>query len=77
MASVTTAAGSSAAITARTMATPATPVVARAGTSSTWTSPIATMGTELACTKAGYPSTPSGGRPESFVGVGRKGPAPR
>lgn len=27
-------------------------------------------------TRAGYPSSPSGSRPESFVGVARNGPAP-
>lgn len=51
----TTAAGSSEAMMARTIATPATPVAAKAGTSATWTSPIATTGRLLAPTKAGYP----------------------
>ena len=40
---------------ARTIATPATPVAAKTGTSATWTSPIATTGRLLAPTKAGYP----------------------
>ena len=40
---------------ARTIAMPATPVAASAGTSATWTSPMATIGRLLAATKAGYP----------------------
>ena len=63
-------------VLAATLATPAIPVRARDGTSSRAIPPIATTGSLVAVVRDRYPETPSGSRPESFVGVGRNGPAP-
>ena len=68
--------GSSASMRPLTRATPAIPVRASDVASSTVIPPIATIGSLVAATRRRYPATPSGSRPESFVGVGRNGPAP-
>src|SRR5690625_853115 len=67
---------SCASLNARTMATPAIPVLASSRTSVGGTSPMATMGSCERSPNSGQPESPIGLRPESLAGVGRNGPAP-